>query len=181
MSHGGTEKSRQSIKQLWEAGVDRARRSTGSLVEIQMEAETTRKVLERSETRPILLPNEKTTCSYEGSYTQSPGQIDDKENLLQDSETMSCAKEPGFGSESDLEKCVEYCASPTEDRSFASGLLLGLSITIKKVPQSDDFQVDVPSDSLSTLSETCDYDCRLYSTSARQEKRIDTISLCSLD
>lgn len=189
---GGTEESRQSIKLLWEAGVDRARRSTGSLVEIQMEAEAMSKELEGRETRPILLPNEKKTCSCEESYTRAPGQIDDKTSLLQDGE-MSYAREPKFGSESDLEECAEYSASHPEDMSFTIGLVVGLNLSRKKVSSADDLQLAVDSNFLSTLSETtesldskCGSSFRLDAGSARQEthreiSRGDIISICSLD
>lgn len=192
MSQGGTEESRQLIRQLWEAGVNRARTSPGSLVEIQMEAETMSK---RLEARPIPLPNEKKTCSCEGSCAQSPGQIDDKASLLQDSETISYTSKLESGSKIDLDTSFECSGGPPEDRSFTIGLVVGLTLSRKKVARTDNLQADLTSDSLSTPPETTDSESldgscicnyHLDPASARQEKhkelsRSDAISICSLD
>lgn len=193
MSHGGNEESRKLIRQLWEAGVVRARRSTGSLVKIQMEAWTMGKELEA---RPIPLPNERKTCCCEGSCAQSPGKIDDKASL-KDSETISYTSKLELGSKIDLDTSFKYSGSPPEDRSFTIGLVVGLTLSRKKVARTDNLQADLTLDSLSTPSETMDsesldgnyrdiYNYPLDPTSAGQEKhkelsRSDTISICSLD
>lgn len=184
-----TEESRNTVKHLWQKGISRARRFTGSLIKIQVDAEMTREALEYPESRPLLVTCENVDGSYEGQYTQCPWQTD----VQTDSKSDTYARgEPELGTESILDQLesVKYFNNPLDEKSFATGLVVGLDLSMKNVPPTDALWKIVPSDTESSLSDAtvskCTCNCHLASGLVGQEKRkrasrSDVISICDLD
>lgn len=184
-----TEESRNTVKHLWQKGISRARRFTGSLIKIQVDAEMTREALEYPESQPLLVICEKMDSSYEEPYIRYPLHND----VQTDSEFVPYARgEPGLGTESDLNQLesVEFSNNPLDERSFTTGLVVGLSFSVKNCPPVDSLQEIAPSDSVSSLSDAtlsnCTCNCHLASGLVGQEKcgrvfRSDDIFICGLD